>query len=219
MTFRSRVGLPREQRLPLPGGTYQVSAHYAGSSSFVDSDSNAIPVTVGAESSTTSLKVTRIRPVIGQTFLPRHITDSSTSWMRSLMGTARPREARMEWPRARSPSKMAVQPLGSAALDSSGTAEEQTTVIPGGGNSLTAIFPGDASFLASTSAPFALTVVPALTTFGTPSLQPGPLGPGRHLSNDRRHQSRPDSVGTAPTGNVTFENGINGFGDWSSLLV
>ena len=41
----------------LPGGTYQVSAHYGGSSTFADSDSNAIPVTVGAESSSTKLNV------------------------------------------------------------------------------------------------------------------------------------------------------------------
>lgn len=38
----------------LPGGTYSVSAHYGGDSTFAQSDSNAILVTVAPESSTTT---------------------------------------------------------------------------------------------------------------------------------------------------------------------
>ena len=41
----------------LPGGSYQISAHYGGSSTFAQSISNAISVTVSPESSTTTLKV------------------------------------------------------------------------------------------------------------------------------------------------------------------
>jgi hypothetical protein len=42
----------------LPGGTqYQVTAHYAGDSTYAPSDSNAILVTVGAEPSTTAVEV------------------------------------------------------------------------------------------------------------------------------------------------------------------
>ena len=203
--FSLASGVASGTTTSLPGGTYQVSAHYAGSSSFVDSDSNAIPVTVGAESSTTSLKVTAYDPSSGNV--------SATPYYGFIyVMDAQPYGNSAS---AGSPNGVATgtitfkngsTTLGSAALDSSGTAEEQTTVIPGGGNSLTAIFPGDASFLASTSAPFALTVVPALTTFGTPSLQPGPLVPAG-TSVTIAVTISTDSVGTAPTGNVTFENG------------
>lgn len=41
----------------LPGGSYNVSAHYGGSQTFAESDSNSIAVTVNPESSTTNLSV------------------------------------------------------------------------------------------------------------------------------------------------------------------
>jgi hypothetical protein len=41
----------------LPGGTYNVSAHYAGNATYGGSDSSTVPVTVTPEGSTTSLQV------------------------------------------------------------------------------------------------------------------------------------------------------------------
>ena len=96
--------------------------------------------------------------------------------------------------------------LGTASIDSTGTAELQTTALAAGSDSLTAVFPGDASFLASTSSALPLTVVPAITAISTPSLQPG-LFVTAGTTVTMSVSISVHSAGAAPTGSVSFLNG------------
>jgi hypothetical protein len=189
----------------LPGGIYTVSAHYGGSSTFAASDSNAIPVTVGSEWSTTTLKVggyydpatgkAATIPYYGFIYLidaqPYGNSASAANPNGAATGTIF--------------FKTGTTSLGSAALNAQGIAELQSTLLPGGANSLTASFQGDASFQASTSAPYPFTITPAVTT----------------LNAQYNHLTSPvslnvtltaDSMGVAPTGTVIFMNGSTAVG-------
>jgi hypothetical protein len=191
----------------LPGGTYKVSAHYGGSGSFAESDSNAIPVTVASESSTTSLKVTGYYdPATGKaasTPYYGYIYWIDAQPYGNSASSANPNGAATGTITFKNGSKT----LGTAALASDGIAELQTAALSGGNNSLTAVFPGDASFQASTSAPYSFTVVPAVTTLSTPAYQ--------NLGNDTLSLNvtlLADSAGIAPTGTVTFQDGSTKLG-------
>jgi len=186
----------------LPGGTYNVSAHYGGSNTFAESDSNTIPVTVAAESSTTTFKVAgyydpatgkaATTPYYGYIYLldaqPYGNSASATEPNGAATGTIT--------------FKNGTAKLGTASLSSEGIAELQAIDLPGGSNSLTASFPGDASFKASISAPYLFTVEPALTTLVTDNVsvqQVDSVNLGVTLTTK--------SGAAAPTGTVTFENG------------
>lgn len=189
----------------LPGGTYNVSAHYGGSATFAASDSNAIPVTVGPENSSTSLLVAgyydpatgraAATPNYGFIYLvdaqPYGNSASASSPNGAATGTIT--------------FKSGGTTLGTAPLASNGIAELQTSLLPGGLDSLSASFPGDASFQADTSAAYPFTVNRAVTT----------------LSSQLNHSTTPvslavtlatDSLGVAPTGTITFMNGSNTVG-------
>ena len=197
----------------LPGGTYQVSAHYGGDSTFAESDSNAISVTVGAESSTTTLKVAGFfdpttgkaaaTPYYGFIYLvdaqPYGNSASAASPNGAASGTIT--------------FKAGSTTLGTAALSSEGVAELQTTMLPGGGDNLTAFFPGDASFQSSTSAAVAFSVTPAVTTLSAPT---GPSLPATVGSSETLSVTlSANSAGGAPTGTVTFMNGTTTIGSTS----
>jgi hypothetical protein len=191
----------------LPGGTYQVSAHYGGSSTDAQSDSNSIPVTVGAESSTTTLTVEGYYdPQTGNV-----ATTPYYGFIYVLDAQPYGNSASAANPNGSATGAITFKnggtTLGTAALSSEGIAELQTTMLPGGNDSLTAVFPGDSSFLASTSAATGLTVVPAVTTLSAPSYQ--------ELGNNTLSLSvslSVDSAGVAPTGKVTFMNGSTSLG-------
>lgn len=211
------AGVASGTTVSLPGGTYQVSAHYGGDTTFAESDSNSIAVTVAAESSTTSLKVAGYvdpisgkaasAPYYGAIFLldaqPYGNSASVSSPNGSATGTVT--------------YKTGTTTLGTATLSSSGIAELQTSLLPGGTNALTASFPGDASFQASTSAPVSLTVQPAPTALmlswsGTLTVgQPATLTATLTNPNATGKPSL-DSEGVAPTGTVTFLDGTTTLG-------
>lgn len=190
----------------LPGGSYNVSAHYGGSNTYAESDSNSIPVTVGAETSTTSLKVVGYydpstgqpasTPYYGYIYLldaqPYGNSASASSPNGNATGTIT--------------FKSGTSTLGTAAIASNGVAELQTTQLPGGTDSLTAVFPGDASFQASTGAPLSFSVTPAVTTMSLSVLPPiQTFTAGTAISFNVNFST--DSAGAAPTGTVTFQNG------------
>jgi len=184
----------------LPGGTYNVSAHYGGSNTFAASDSNAISVTVAPETSTTTItNVTFTDPVTGkQTATPFYGFTATID--------AQPfgNSASAAKPNGVATGAISFQAgttsLGTAALNAQGVAELTTSALPGGTNSLVASFPGDASFQASTSAPYPITIVPVATSLqaGLQSATP-PIWVGVQLSSD--------SDGAAPTGTVILMNG------------
>jgi hypothetical protein len=187
----------------LPGGTYSVSAHYGGSSTFGQSDSNAIAVTVAPESSTTTLNVAGFydpstlspatTPYYGYVYLidaqPYGNSSSAANPNGAATGTIT--------------FKTGTTTLGTAPLASDGVAELQTVLLPGGTDSLTAIFPGDASFKTNTSAAVPFTVVPAVTTL-TSANQPSPVAGSSITFNAYLSVN---SAGIAPTGTVSLKNG------------
>jgi subtilase family serine protease len=189
----------------LPGGTYAVSAHYGGSSTFAASVSNAISVTVAPETSTTAItNVTFTDPATGK-------PTSTPSYGFSATIDAEPygNSASAAKPNGAATGVISFQAgttsLGTAALNAQGVAELRTSLLPGGANSLVASFPGDASFQASTSAPYPITIVPVATSLqaGLQSATP-PIWVGVQLSSD--------SDGAAPTGTVTLMNGSTSVG-------
>jgi trimeric autotransporter adhesin len=191
----------------LPGGTYKVSAHYSGSSSIAASDSNSVPVTVAPESSTTSLKVVGyFDPVTGKAAgTPYYgfidVIDAQPYGNSATLGN--PNGAAT----GTITFKYGSSTLAAAAIASDGIAEFQTTTLPGGSDILTAVYSGDASFMASTSAPYSFAVVPALTTLTEPYYDTSFnnfINLGISLSTD--------SAGAAPTGSVTFQNGSTSLG-------
>ena len=109
--------------------------------------------------------------------------------------------------------KSGTSTIGASTLDSTGHAELQTTTISGGSSSLTAEFPGDASFQASTSAPVALTVTPAITSLNLSSSIPYSIVAGSAVTLSTTLSS--NSAGAAPTGTVTFMNGSTPLGSAS----
>ena len=193
----------------LPGGSYNVSAHYGGSESFAESDSNAIPVTVSAEPSTTSLVIQgyydpasgslSATPYYGYVYFldaqPYGNSASSANPNGAATGTIT--------------FKSGSTTVGTAALASDGIAELETFTIPAGNDSLTAVFPGDASFQASTSAPQSLAVVPMPTTIALTNSASGTINLGTSVTITAKLESslnnqNLDSLGAAPTGTITF---------------
>lgn len=189
----------------LPGGTYHVSAHYSGDANFAQSDSNAIPVTVGAETSTTSLTLAGyFDPSTGAQLSSGNYGDiialdaqpyGNSSSLASPDGAATGTITFMD----------GTATLGTAPLSSVGVAELLTTVIPGGSNSLTASFPGDSSFKASTSSAVSLTLAPGVTSMAAPTATPTNPAAGASVSFGVTLVTH--SAGAAPTGTVKFEDG------------
>jgi len=191
----------------LPGGSYSVSAHYSGSPYFAQSLSNAIPVTVAPESSTTLLSVSPEDPVFGQTSQSsygfNYIFDAQLIGKSAPIfnGALQPNGI----PNGSVTFKNGSATLGSAMLDNNGIAEMQIATLPVGDYSLVATFPGDLSFLASTSSPLQFTIQPAITQL-TPAdtsensiLQGKPITISTNLIDD--------SLGAPPTGTVRFSSG------------
>ena len=195
----------------LPGGSYNVSAHYGGSQTFAESDSNSIAVTVNPESSTTTLSVKgyfdpdtgnpSTTPYYGYIYLidarPYGNSASASSPNGAATGTIT--------------FKSGTSTIGTAALASDGVAELQTGTVPAGNDSLTAAFAGDGSFQASTSSPVTLNVQPALTqmqlTTGAATYNVGAPVAMTATFVDLYGSPHLDSIGAAPTGTVTFKDG------------
>jgi trimeric autotransporter adhesin len=198
----------------LPGGSYSVSAHYGGSQTFASSDSNSIPVTVSPEGSTTNLTVKgyfdpqtgqpATTPYYGLIYLidaqPYGNSASASNPDGAATGTIT--------------FKSGTTSIGTAALASDGIAELQTTTIPAGNDNLTASFPGDASFNASTSAPVALNVQPLPTWVSLNSNASGNINAGTSVTLTAKVVSSTnftalDSLGAAPGGTITLTDSTN----------
>jgi hypothetical protein len=214
-TFALSGGAVAGTTTSLPGGSYQVSAHYSGSSTFAQSGSNAIAVTVNPESSTTTLKVAGIydpatgKPVSTPYYGFIYLLDAQPYGNSS--SAAKPNGAATGSVNFKAGSTS----LGSATLSSEGVAELQTATIPGGSNSLTAVFPGDASFVASTSAPLPYSVTPAITTLKTPTF--APFDPYVGANEILSVTLTVDSAGAGPTGTITFMNVTTSLGSASMV--
>jgi trimeric autotransporter adhesin len=191
-----------------PGGTYNVSAHYGGDSTFAESDSNSIPITVNPESSSTDLKVRAY-------YDPSTGKSSSTPYYGFIyLVDAQPygNSASLSNPNGVATGTVTFtsgnSTLGTANLASNGIAELQTSNLPGGTDSLKASFPGDASFQASTSSAVSFTVQPAISSLTMTTDKEGynagdPVTITASFASSAGNKVL-DSLGAAPTGTVTF---------------
>jgi hypothetical protein len=171
----------------LAGGTYSLTAQYAGNSNFLSSTSAAVSVTVNAQATTTSLIATP-NPVAGGQMLT--LTAAVQRTGSTTLGGA--------------VSFMNGSTLlGTATLNSSGVATLTTSSLAVGTYSLTAQYAGNANFLTSTSAAVSVTVTaPVTTTILTAS--PNPVVTGQTLTLIANVKG----IGsTAPGGTVSFMNG------------
>jgi Pro-kumamolisin, activation domain/Bacterial Ig-like domain (group 3) len=184
----------------LPGGTYNVQAHYEGDGTFVPSDSPMTKVTILPEPSTvTASALTGTPPALtsftSQTYgVPIYLQAVVAG--KSGVGT----------PTGTITFTDSVQgALGSATMDNTGTATTSNEVfsLNGGSHSVTASYSGDASFKSGTSSPatFKLTPDPT-TTIITP---PAPLVFG--TSPQLFVTINANSFGLDPTGTATLFNG------------
>ena len=173
-------------------GTYSITAVYSGDANFVGSHATPLNETVDSnEPTNTSLKSSNSHAAFGTAV-------TFTATVRASSGSI--------------PNGETVTFLdGTAAIGtgktSSGVATFTTSSLAVGTHSITASYPGDATFSASTSAPLQEMIVRDSTaTALTSSVNPSTYG--QSVTFTAKVTS---SVGT-PTGTVTFENGSTKLG-------
>ena len=192
----------------LPGGSYSVTAHYAGDSTFGGSDSAPINVTVGKENSSPQIELVTFdwqgnlissnasTAVYGSPYLLRVDVLNSASSACQLNGV----------PRSGCPTGNVGltdngSPLtgGTFALNSLGYTEDQIVQFGGGSNVVKANYAGDNSFNAS-SATTTYSLTPASTTMAAPSSCCLQVNSSLQANVTLQAQS----FGAAPTGTVKF---------------
>ncbi|WP_348261574.1 Ig-like domain repeat protein [Telmatobacter sp. DSM 110680] len=208
-SFTLASGIASGTTESLPGGSYSVSAHYGGSPTFAQSDSNLIPVKVSAETSSTNLTVQGVyEPASGS-----RISPPQYGYIYLIDAQPYGNSASAANPNGDATGTITFKngstTLGTIPLGSDGIAELQTSTITPGSDSLTAVFPGDASFQASTSAPVALTVQPMMTEVLLNTSGSFYINLGDSITINAKlvnfyNLTTLDSLGAAPTGTITL---------------
>ncbi|HEY4902071.1 MAG TPA: Ig-like domain repeat protein [Candidatus Sulfotelmatobacter sp.] len=199
----------------LPGGTYSVTAHYPGDSTYEASESSPISVTVSKEnsqpqvflvtfdSSNKVLSANTNTAVYGSPYILRVNLDNAAGHacapVASSGATACPTGS------VTLTNNGSTLDAGTFALNSYGYVEDLAVQLPGGTDSVMAAYAGDESFNAS-SVTTAISITPAPTTI------PPPLGGNSTLIAGSTTffyvTIQSSSSGAAPTGTVTlYANG------------
>lgn len=219
----------------LPGGTYGVTARYAGDGTHAASESSPVTVTVTPESSTTLLALETYDPSTGQIIslnatsvsygsaylLRMDVTNSSGNlcWNSSTgaptyqcpTGQVTVNLNGVTMPATADVGAPSDNSPGTYTLNSQGTAEDQFLQLPAGTDALVATYvphpiaPNN-SYNASTSAADTITVTQAATTT-TVSASSNPVLSGANVTLTATVNTT--SFGLAPSGTVTFYNGTN----------
>ena len=181
----------------LPGGTYNVQAHYEGDGSFVPSDSPMTKVTILPEPSTaTAAALTGTPPNL--TSFSAQVYGNPLYLQATVTG-----KSGVGTPTGTINFSDSIQgSLGSVTLDDTGTATTQNLVqfVDGGSRAVTASYSGDASFKSGSSAAvnFTLTTAPTTTSIQIPSNVPLVFGSNPQIIAE----VSTSSYGQAPTGSV-----------------
>lgn len=196
----------------LPGGTYNLIAHYAGDGIYVGSDSNGVPVTVNPESSSSFVHMETFSPTTGQLVNSNATTAAYGSPyllrvdVENSQGTVC---APMQATANSCPSGTVVLTDNSAPLDAGtytlnnlGYLEDQTIQLPGGNHNVVASYAGDASYKNSTGSTN-LMITPAATTMGPVT---GTTQATVGVTASLLTTVNTLSSGVAPTGTVTFSS-------------
>jgi subtilase family serine protease len=197
-----------------PGGSYSVQAHYAGDGIYAPSDSNPITLTVSPEASITTLQPLLYNPVSGATtplasgstypyggfFLLRaNVAGSSGQGVATGNITLTDSGAPIDG--------------GTFRLNSASNTEDQNRSLAPGQHLLSAAYSGDASFHASKSLPFSITIVKAKTDSLVQTTS-GYVSAGATVTLTAQVNARGFATNglegfgiAAPTGTVTFTSG------------
>jgi len=207
----------------LPGGSYNVYAYYGGDVKNAASTSNKIAVNISAESSATAIGVSFYDPIQLQ-YYPS--TTTSVPYGAGTAISGQPLSSNQN-STSNTPATGNITFTDTASLNSSSNVMSVTAAIASNGiasynnwytqaqspavasHSVTAAFPGDASYSSSTSSPLTFTITKGGTSVGVSGTQSGTNVTLTALINT-------DSIGLAPTGSVTFAVGSTTIGTASA---
>ncbi len=203
----------------LPGGSYGVTAHYAGDGKFGASDSTPVQVTVNPESSETKVGLVTFdyttgaetsanatTAPYGSPYLLRvDVTNSSgklcaPQGLSLLYACPTGKVTLMD--------NGAPLDLGGYSLNSQGYLEDQPIQLPAGSHAIVANYAGDASYNTSTSPTDAVSITLAPTTTKITSI-PSTIVAGSVLSLDVTVSTQ--SSGVAPAGSIQTFDGTTNF--------
>ena len=185
----------------LPVGSDSVTAVSSGDATYASATSNAVSETVSKNTGAATLTSTNTAPNYGQAVT---LTDT----LSSVNGVV---------PTGTVTFSNGTTVLGTGVLNSSGVATLTTGSLPVGTDSVTASFPGDSNYSASTSNAITETVA---RSSGNGTLTTSNAAPTAGQSVTFT-DTLPDTSNVVPTGTVTFYNGatVLGTGTVSSLGV
>jgi hypothetical protein len=193
----------------LPGGTYQVEAHYPGDSNYAASDSSPITVTVNKENSQPQvslmtfdtsghiLNASTNTAVYGSPYVLRAYVANTGGHLCAPMAASSPTPCATGT--VTLTNNGTTLDAGTYTLNGYGYIEDVAVQLPGGSNSVKASYAGDDSFNAS-SASSTMTITPAGTSVSTPYLNGVAVGQAGTMSAS----VNTTSSGAAPSGTVTF---------------
>ncbi len=202
--------------LPLPGGTYNVIAHYAGDGVHAPADSNPVAVTITPEPSTTAVAPEVYNFSNGQALVQTTATYGSQFLIKvtvagaSNQGYATGNITLTDNGAPPSGFTCAGSSIpGTCSLTSIGDLEFQTVNLAVGTHTYVATYPGDPSFKPSTSPAATIAVTKATTTAALAADQTSISSTGTvNLTATVATTSYADK----PTGNVTFYSGTTAIG-------
>ena len=193
----------------LPGGTYSVTAHYPGDSTYAQSDSSPIAVTVNRENSQPQAFLVTFdsygnlingntnTAVYGSPYILRVNVDNAAGQMcaptAAANGTACPTGT------VTLTNNGTTLDAGTYTLNNFGYVEDLTVQLPGGTDSVKSAYAGDNSFNAS-SATNAISITPATSFLNAPNVTSASVG--NPMIATAQVQSL--SNGLPPSGTVTF---------------
>jgi len=204
----------------LPGGSYNVHAHYAGDGTFLGSDSNSVPVMVNSETSLTRLALVTVNSNCGTSMsvpygsgyvLSVAVVDSAAVTSVNGPGTVCAPTPTGAAPIGTVTVTADGSPLdgGTFTLNSGGFLEDQKIQLAVGTHSIQAAYVGDTSFQASSTNAPTMTVTKAATTSAI-TASPASVAANQTFQVtvvvDTLFSSNPalGSTGVPPTGMVTF---------------
>jgi hypothetical protein len=218
--FTLSGGSASSSTIMLPGGSYNVTAHYAGNGTYSASDSSpGIPVTVNKESSLTELRLvtfsTAAPPVYNVTSVPygspyfvrMDVTNSSGQLCAAANSTGYQYLPSYPCPTgivtvSPTPTDAPRTVAGVYALNSQGYAEDQFIQQTPGAYSFVAQYAGDNSYDPSTSPAVPVTITKAPTTTTSAGSPSSSVGANVTLTVNVNTQSN----GASPTGTVQLLN-------------
>jgi len=198
----------------LPGGTYAVTAHYPGDSTYSASDSSPITVTVNKENSQPQaflvtfdsnnniLSSNTNSAVYGSPYLLRVNVDNAAGQLCAPVATSG--TTACPTGSVTLTNNGSTLDAGTYPLNSYGYTEDLTVQLPGGTNSVKAAYAGDNSFAASTGTN-AISITQAPTTMPAITGPQGPILAGTtYYEYSIAASVLSSSSGVAPSGTVTF---------------